>query len=385
MRYIFTLFDYKHYPVRPWQSLVLDGSAKFYTFFLPNSGLKIKQIVENIAEARSIFETDVGTNDFKAHLAAFDLPKTLGYMAYDLCLPKLSYKPSDEQTGRKILTKIAKEAVGLELMPWQRLMSEAAVVYQVLEDIGVRNSYRREHPHYSLDTYTGRSSASYFNIQGTTDLDDIRPTTDDFDFFVQFDWIAADIRMAAHMSQDEMMIDAFKKSDPYSKIAEFLNDPEHPRDKCKSEFLKALYSLRVDDPVFMTYPQFRQWMKERLRFMNEHKWLDTILGRHFHLTKENQLSVFNAQFQGSVAHSMHAAMIKIFDKYPHNLLTEVHDSIIMFGKERVVNNIIKDVVPIMLEPLLGYVKNPPIMPVRVSVAKKWRQWHPVKVYRSKQM
>lgn len=368
----------------PLQSMVIGTEPKFYTLYLPNTGLNLKQIDENLAAVRAAFDDDVCVNDFKAHLNAFGLPRVLGYPVYELNLPKLQIKPPNEQIGRKILIKIAKEVVGNEALPWQMLLANAAVVYQALEDVGVKNFVRREHPHYHLDKYTGRSSTTGYNIQGTTDKDDIRPVTDNYDFFVQFDWIAADIRMAAHISQDTDMIASFNKSDPYTKIEQFLNDPEFTRERCKTNFLQALYSLRVDDPALMAYPQFQQWMRKRLEFMRTNGYLDSILGRRFNVIGNNQLSVFNAQFQASVAHAMHAAMIKIYEKYPHNLFTEIHDGIVMFGRERIMDTMIKDVVPIVLEPLLGWVKNPPIMPVRVSIGSKWRRWKPFKVYRSKQ-
>jgi DNA polymerase I-like protein with 3'-5' exonuclease and polymerase domains len=255
------------------------------------------------------------------------------------------------------------------------------VVYQDIEDRGVRDNFKKMHPIYSRDTFTGRSKSLSFNVQGATEEYDIKSIFDDDKVFVHFDWLAADIRMASFMSQDERMELAFKQSDPYTILVEYLNDPEFSRDKIKIEFLRAFYSLKFDDPIFGIYPRFKEYMQSKVNELDESGYSTSIVGRRYYLKGDNKLGVFNAQFQGSVAHAMQALLVKIYQKFRYNILTEMHDSVVLCCPEKLVIPIIKDVVNIMKDPLSGYVDPSPIMPVKVSVGRKWKAWKTVRVYR----
>ena len=158
MRYVLTLFDYGRR--RPLQAMVIADKPEFYTLYMQNAGIKITQIEENITKIRENFSEETCINDYKTHIQAFNLPRVIGCPIYDLCIPHLNFKINNIETGKKILIKIAKEVVGMEIKPWQMLLSNAAVVYQSLEDIGARNGYMRIFPQYHLDTFAGRSSTS---------------------------------------------------------------------------------------------------------------------------------------------------------------------------------------------------------------------------------
>lgn len=380
MPYVLTLFDYDQYPPVPLQSMVVGDEVRFYTFYQKNTGITIKHIWETIREFLRVFEEPVYLNDFKSHIKAFGLEQHVDHEVYDLCLPKIKVKPSDERHGKILLAKIMAEVSKLQPQSWQRLLANSMIVYQFLEDQGVRDGFKRKSTIYSLDTYTGRSKTLQFNVQGATDQFDIRPVRDGNFFYIHFDWVAADLRMAAYMSKDEEMFSSFETSDPYARMAEYLNDEEFTRDVCKTQFLRAIYSLDYNNPILDIFPVFKEWMKERVALMRRNAFLDTILGRRF-VVEDNELSVFNSQFQGSVAHAMQALLIRLFDRYRLNILAEVHDSIVLCCPENMVGQLIKSVIPIMFDPLRDFVPSSPTMPLKVSIGNSWKKWRVFREYR----
>lgn len=381
MQHVLTLFDYTCYPPLPLQSIVVGEDIKFYTFYIKGTGVKIKQIWEAIEEFKAIFETPTCVNDFKSHIQAFNLDRHVEYDVYDMNIPSIKFTPQCEDAGKRFLAKVMSEFRGVRFELWNRLFANASVVYQTIEDNGVRDDYKRLPVIYSLDTYTGRSKTLRYSVQGATEECDIKSVREANEVLVHFDWIAADMRMAAVMSGDQDMLDSYKESDPYTRMAEYLNDPQFPRDKCKTQFLKAIYSLNIDNPVLDFYPIFKQWMRDRLGFMRRECHLDTIMGRKFSWNKDNELSVFNSQFQGSVAHAMQAALTKLFVNYRNNILVDMHDSVVMSCSESMLKGLIDAVVPIMTDPLNGCVDQSPFMPLKVSVGTKWKQWQKLREYR----
>jgi hypothetical protein len=379
MRHVFTLFDYSHHPPKPIQSISIDGNnIEFFTFYLPGTGKKIKEIKKEMARLANLFQDKVVVNDFKAHVAAFGLERHTCYSVYDLGLPPINHNPTSEVDGKKFLARLAKGSMVEKPWPWQRLLANVSVVYQEIEDNGVMLGYKRMYPRYSLDTFSGRSKTKGFNIQGTTENDNIAPVSGK-PYFVHFDWIAADIRMASFFSDDQILEEAFRKSDPYAIVADFLGDPEFTRDRCKKELMRSIYSMNVSDPIMDVFLDLRDWMTNRIQQMRTHGFLRSILGRKFELG--NELSVFNSQMQGSVVHAMQAVLLELYDEVSaDSIVAEVHDSIVLCCDEISLKHIIKRVSEIMLSPLAKWGVDIR-MPVRVSVGMEWKRWKTLRIYR----
>lgn len=374
MRYILTNFDYNQYPPLPLRTLILSKNGiKKYILYAKGTGKKLREIHDDIKECGSSFSGAL-VNDFKSHVVSFGLPRKIDYNVYDLNIPRIKIEDSFNS-----LKLIAKSICKKKATTWRKLISNSSSVYQYLEDVGIYHGYKKNFPKYSLDTLSGRSKTSVFNIQGTTSNDDIRHINDKYDHFIHFDWVGADILMAAHMSGDEELLSTFYDSDPYTKISEML---KIDRDQAKKELMRAIYSLSVHSPILELFPKFREWMIESIRKMNDNGYTESLLGRRFYIRDESKkLGVFNAQFQGSVAHAMQATLIKVFKHYNDNILTEVHDSVILCCRKSEVSQLVSDISDIMLNPLDGYMIGPPVMPLKVSVGKRWRRWKYLKTVR----
>jgi hypothetical protein len=380
VKQIATLFDISQYPFEPLRSVVIDNDlVKEYIFFEKGSGLTLKKINQNIADFKQEFNSECCVNDFLAHLKTFKLDLHLRYNVYDKILPKIDH--------REIVNKadfVLKVAISFRNgAVWEKLRAQASVVYKHLENRGVKH-YKVVHPRYSLDTTTGRSKTTGFNIQGTTDDDHIFPVDSGDLYFIHFDWTSADVRIASHMSKDMVLERSFKDSDPYTFVANFLKQEDMSRDLIKKRFLSSFYSLNFDDPIFDLFPTFRKYMHNRLIYLEKNGYVESLLGRKFKLKGDNKLSAFNAPFQGGVAHAMQASLVEIYKHYPMNLFTEVHDSIIMISDRKSIGSIVRNVSSVMLCPLRSYFSNAPVMPLKVSVGKKWRSWKLLRVYKDEQ-
>jgi len=366
MRYIATAFDFsKRYPV-PLMSLVIDKSAKFYTFYLKGSKRKIIDIQNDVLEFKQLFNEQCMVNDFKSHIKAFNLDKHVLYNVFDSAIDI-----SRSEDIKKSLVDYIRLLSSTEPMVWMKLRANASIVYQHLEDVGVKFFGVLKYPQYNLGTYTGRSSTEGFNIQGSTDKDQIRSIYDD-KYFLHLDWIAADLRMAALMSGDDVMISSFNQSDPYSYISSELK--EFSRSELKSTFLKSFYSLDFKNPIFELFPRFRSFCYDRLKKLELDGYLSSILKRRFYVGGDrSKLSVFNSQFQGSVVHLMQSSLIKIFRENPKCMITEMHDSIIASGSKQSMPHLLKVLSNIMYEPISGI-----IMPIKISIGTEWKKWKKVK-------
>jgi len=368
MRRIITLFDYTKYPHVPLLSLIIDKTAKWHYFYLKGTHKTIYEIENNIIAFRELFNEPCMINDFKSHVQAFNLPRNVNYDVYDIAIPLI--KIGDDP--KKSLIAAASE-FKQESSEWMKIRANASVVYQVLENTGILFFNVKKYPIYHMDTFSGRSSTTGFNVQGTSEKDEIR-SMQCFSNFVHLDWLSADLRMAAIMSDDDVMLRSFEVSDPYDFISEATGDR---RDLVKRLFLKSLYSFKFDHPVFEVYPKFKDFLNDRLDKLRSVGYLESILGRRFYLKGDrNELSVFNAQFQGSVAHMMHFVLINFYKLLPEYILTEMHDSIVMSCSHTDIKSVVDKAVGIMVKPM-NYV-----MPVKVSSGTKWKEWQECLVRRS---
>lgn len=381
MRHILTSFDYDKYPPVPLQSIVVDNDKRFITLYHSGSGLKLSRISENMRQLKELLcDGPCILNDVKSHLQALKLSTSMERELFDLCLPRIGLKRDHKHTCAA-LVKLMKSVKGrIKPFSWRKLMGRASEVYLYLEEKPLYHGFKRVYPRYSLETFTGRSKTKGFNIQGTTEKFDIQVDVNK-GYFVHFDWVAADLLIAAVMSNDTAMLESFRHGDPYSDLQKRHNHPQYDRDRCKTELLSSIYALRFDNPVLDYFPELKRWMRNKYGSLRDNGYLESILGRRFRLGDRNELSVFNAQFQGSVAHAMQAALIKIFGEYPDCLVAEVHDSVVMFCDGSTLRDVISDVVSIMMDPLSGWLGDAPKMPVKVSVGRKWKKWVRFREYR----
>jgi hypothetical protein len=265
---------------------------------------------------------------------------------------------------------------------WQKLRSQAANVYCKLEKQGVMFEHKLMKPIYDMNVFSGRSSTIGFNVQGCNKEFNIKHVNPRNDIFVHFDWMAADHRIAAILSNDQDLLGCYKDSDPYSYISNIL-DGEVDRDQCKSEFMQAVYGLNPDHEILVVFPIFRDWISKKVNELNNVGYVRSMLGRKYETDKtiKGNRRAFNSIMQGSVAHAMNSVIHRIDHEFNGIILTEQHDSLTVCVNEIMLVKTIKDISDIMLRPFHGILSDNPTMPLRVHVGKRWREYKQVKEIR----
>lgn len=339
-----------------------------------------------IALVQAIEDNDeIQTAGFKQILNGFAVPivQGLNYNVYDHAWETLT---ADEtaKSAMAVVSRVLDRLQTAKVMEWKRVFANAAVAYQALENRGVCHGFTMVRPVWWQTTYSGRSKNTGCNIQGSDGNDMLRlPSGGDDDYFVYFDWVAADMRVAAELSGDEGFLEAFRASDPYTVVAGELVDV--PRAECKKQLLKALNSFNYDHELLThRFPRLGEWLRESRRLLDDAGGLESILGRKFTLNRakdNNPRAVLNGVLQGSVAHAMQLSAKRIWDLFGDRLLVEIHDSVAMVANDDSLRATVKEVVRIMTRPFSGVLESDPFFPVKVSIGKRFRDWQPMLVYR----
>lgn len=402
MRYLWTAFDKLVKPrFSPIASLVYDDSAKkleFYSIYhkidrpsKPDFTIIGKgeppgtfRAMEFIEYLKTLFDAPLVVNNLKSHIIAFDLPLNKNFNVYEMPEAQDLNYPRELPELKKYMWKQLSAFVGRQER-WQSLLAEASVVYLDLERRGILREGTEVHPIYELTTFSGRSKSMGFSIQGAVEGDDIQSTNRNHKAFICADWIAADPRGWALLSQDEVMQDSYKTSDPYMYLAEKNGGT---RSDYKAELIKAIYSQRYDSVVFKHFPQLKQWVANSWEQVAKDGYSTSVLGRKFYgpgptsaWTQHDMRSVFNAQMQGSTAHAMQNVMVELHKRVPGNLLTELHDSVVLCADNGSVKSVVDIVKDVMLHPFKGILPNDPVFPLRISIGVKWKQWKQLREYR----
>lgn len=393
--YIYTIFD-KNSGKPRCTGIRIDDNIITYDLYRPGGQKTIatinksKKIISNLILSANSKNCNIILSDFKSHLQYFDLPCDLRYYnVYDMHLQDV--KPQDSFENDDILLhKILSNMHKLPVKKYQQLISNAAVVYHDLQNVGLTNNYVHVNPIWSLKTFSGRSKTSGFNIQGFTDDHQILPRRgSDRDILIHFDWICADIKAAAILSNDTELIKSFVSSDPYTHMQNIINagsEEKMSRDECKIFLLKSINSMDLkSEALRKIYVGLGEWIsncKDDIEKPNG--YLETILGRRFYASmSKNNLAVLNGAMQGSVAHGMQNVIRKVWEKLQTRIVCEIHDSLIV-SSSSCTNDIlstISTVVPIMLYPFAGLLDSNPFFPLKVSIGKKWRKWDLFAIYR----
>ena len=378
--HILTLFDYSRSPIRPFVSLTDDGiDINFYTFLIKGTGKNLYTIFKKIENFILILESrQIQLNDTKSHIEAFGLENRTDYELYDLAIDKLE-SVNDIQSAKLILLRTLKSALNGDPKVWQRLLSNAMSVYSWLENRGLYDGYSKLDFRFDT-TSTGRSKTLGFNVQGTTEEYDLRIDPNRSDYYVHLDWISADIRALSLLSGDKEMQESFVDSDPYQYMSDILEN-KISRDKCKIKFLRPLYQVVPDEPIFGLFPQMQTWMRDKISQAKDTGYIESILGRRFQYNGENLGFIFSGMIQGTVAHAMQNVLINLYNSIPENILTETHDSVTLMCNEKDISKIISKSKDIMLRPFAGLLNQNPTFPFKVYIGDRWKSWKVLKEYR----
>lgn len=303
-------------------------------------------------------------------------PKQVGEILFNKM--KIIDKPKKTRTGQFVTSE--------EVL--QQLRSKNPIVEEILKYRGLRkllNTYidslpklinpRTGHIHTSFNqtiTATGRLSSSDPNLQNipvrNDDGKEIRRCfiPEPGSLFFSADYSQIELRIMAHLSEDENMINAFKDGlDIHAATAakiwhrDMKDVTPQERKKAKQANFGIIYGItayglaqRMDIPngeardlikdYFMTFPKVKDYMEKAKEIARQKGYVETLFHRRRYLPdiKSHNATVrgfaernaINAPIQGSEADIIKVAMVRIWQRFRKEgirskMILQVHDEL----------------------------------------------------------
>ena len=297
-------------------------------------------------------------------------PKQLAGILYDELGLKAGKKRS---TAADVLEKLASQhpiiPLLLEHRKYQKIYSTYAVGLSkhVLKDGKIHTIFNQ------IQTQTGRLSSSEPNLQNISVRDEegkeIRKAfvASEGHVLLSADYSQIELRMLAHMANEEVMIDAFNHGiDIHTKTAMQIFDVEHDavdanmRRSAKTVNFGIVYGqsdfglseqlgiTRKEahafiDKYFASYPNIKSFMDTTIAFCEEHGYVKTLFNRrryikeisdkNYMMREFGKRAAMNAPIQGSAADLIKLAMIHIYKKMQEEqvksrMILQIHDELI---------------------------------------------------------
>lgn len=305
-------------------------------------------------------------------------PKQLGEVLFDKM--KITNKPKKTKTGQystseEVLNELSSKSDLVKLVLKFRSISK------------LLNTYINSLPK-QLDKYTNRIHTEYVQtVASTGRLSSINPNLQNIpirtnrgrevrkafiarnkDYFLMAaDYSQIELRIIASLSNEENMINAFKKNEDIhaSTASAVFNVPinqvsKEQRSNAKVVNFGIIYgvsafglsnqtnlnrteSKELIEKYFEKYPKLKQYINNQISFARNNGYVETVLGRRRYLKDINsqnsvvrgaaERNAINAPVQGSAADIIKIAMINIQRKlskgnYKSKMLLQIHDELV---------------------------------------------------------
>lgn len=343
-------------------------------------------------------------------------PKQVAEVLFDKMQikPKKKGKSGNYSTNAKILDELALEyAIAANILEHRQLMKLKTTYIDALPKLV--KSDGKIHTHFNqIVTTTGRLSSSEPNLQNipikTEFSSRIRagfvPQNPD-NVIMSADYSQVELRLLAHYSGDEGLIEAFCSDiDVHkvtaSKIFNVSMDEvtKEMRRKAKTVNFGIIYGqtryglagtlgispYEAQDLInkyFATYPKISTYINETLECAQTNGWVETLYGRKRYLGAELNSrnanirefaarAAINAPLQGSSADIIKMAMVDLHQKlkdYKSKIILQIHDELVL----EVPNSEIEIIKPIVISAM--EMKQPLKVPLKVDVGygKTWME------------
>ncbi len=276
----------------------------------------------------------------------------------------------------------------------------------------------RVHTNYNQAvTATGRLSSSNPNLQNIPVRDEqgreIRKAfvpADDDHLLLSADYSQVELRLMAHLSEDDNLLEAFnQKEDIHAATASLLFNVPLPevtadhRRKAKTANFGIIYGIsafglsqrlniprgeakEIIDGYFRSYPGVREYMERVIEQAREQGYVTTIFGRKRQLPDIRsgnsvtrglaERNAINAPIQGSAADIIKIAMIKVHGEFTRRnlrskMIMQVHDELVidMYKPEQ------QEVVQIVTEAMETAARLKVDLVVDYGIGKNWVEAH----------
>lgn len=322
-------------------------------------------------------------------------PKQVGEVLFDRL--KIVEKAKKTKTGQYVTSEEVLESlkgkhqIVEKILDYRGLKKLLSTYVDALPEL-INPKTGRIHTSFNQTvTATGRLSSSNPNLQNIPVRDDdgkeIRKAfiPDDGCEFFSADYSQIELRIMAHLSEDDNMIEAFREEQDIhaataAKIYKINMDEvtREQRSKAKTANFGIIYGisvfglaerLNVDrkeakeliDGYFENYPKVKAYMDESIRSARDKGYIETIFKRKRYLPDINsrnavvrgyaERNAINAPIQGSAADIIKVAMIRIYKRFmdegiKSKMILQVHDelnfSVLREEKEKVQQIVISE-------------------------------------------
>ncbi len=352
-------------------------------FEMENCGIAIdKDVLEDLGlEVRSELE-EIEEKIFESAGEEFNInsPKQLSEILFDkLGLPVIKKTKTGYSTAHDVLVTLSKDhslpAMIIEYRQLAKLNSTyiEGILPLVDEDSRLRTTYNQ------TSTATGRLSSTEPNLQNIPiRLEQGRKIRKafipgkDYDYLLSADYSQIELRILAHLSGDDILIESFKNNeDIHTRTASEVfgvskeNVTKQLRNRAKAVNFGIVYgqsdyglSQELDIPrkeageyidrYFQRYQKVREFLDKTIvkakndgyveTMLNRRRYLPEINSRSYHRRSFAERTATNTPIQGSAADLIKLAMVKLASElessnYKSRMLLQVHDELVLEVKE----------------------------------------------------
>lgn len=330
---------------------------------------------------------------------------------------------------KKTKTGFSTDVSVLEELKGQHEIAGLIVDYRTLSKLkstyteglikSVNSKTGRVHTSFNqIGASTGRISSSNPNLQnipirteaGRAIRKAFVPGSDEY-IILSADYSQIELRIMAHCSGDENMINTFKnKSDIHTETAIKIFNLESKKEvtpnmrrKAKEVNFGIIYGIgafglasRLDirnseakeiiNRYFEKYPKAKDYMENTKKFARENGYVETLFKRRRYLPQinnqnasaraEDERAAINMPIQGTAADMIKIAMINIYNEFQKlnlksRMLIQVHDELVF----EVLNSELDSVKKIIKDKMINAVKLSVPIEVEIGTGKSWFDAH----------
>ena len=320
-------------------------------------------------------------------------------------------------TDEKVLAELAEEYELPKVLLEHRTLSKLKSTYTDKLPNQVSQSTGKVHTSFhQAVTSTGRLSSSDPNLQNipirTEDGRRIRQAFEpsDGNKFISADYSQIELRVMAHMSKDEGLLEAFREGqDVHSKTASEVFDvgikevTSDLRRNAKAINFGLIYGISAFGlgkqlgisrnlaaeymaMYFEKYPDVKKYMESTKEFASQNGYVETLFGRRLYLRDINatnamrrqasERAAINAPVQGTAADIMKIAMINMHkaiktQKSEAKLILQVHDELILDTPKDEIDKIVS----LITDSMMGAANLDVPLEIDIGIGDNWDQAH----------
>ena len=320
-------------------------------------------------------------------------------------------------TDEKVLAELAEEYELPKVLLEHRTLSKLKSTYTDKLPNQVSQSTGKVHTSFhQAVTTTGRLSSSDPNLQNipirTEDGRRIRQAFEPSkgNKFISADYSQIELRVMAHMSKDEGLLEAFRDGqDVHSKTASEVFDvgikdvTSDLRRNAKAINFGLIYGISAFGlgkqlgisrnlaaeymaMYFEKYPDVKKYMESTKEFASQNGYVETLFGRRLYLRDINatnamrrqasERAAINAPVQGTAADIMKIAMINMHkaiktQKSEAKLILQVHDELILDTPKDEIDKIVS----LVTESMMGAANLDVPLEIDIGIGDNWDQAH----------